>query len=478
MALLKIEAFVALILAGLLCGRGAAGDLPVEPDVIRQEAQEAFEDGRYEEVLRLCADVRRWVNVPANTKLLAASGKSWLAILGNLNELEARTYFEMGEPDKARTKIKLASDQMRQRRKFFAEQGDGSTAFLFWILEAKSKFLEGDLDRPVPDYGVSSGEAESLVTLAERVGNPKKALAKYGEAQRIIEGNLRLRAGLQGGGASLDPLVLEVNRLLIRLLVSESHARLWHHGEPSDGDIADAESFLTRAEELLPLNGWWQLFVAPDSPFPLAYRRFQEKAEENKRSAGSQSGVVNEETLIALKKLWGQAIDDYLLVMFSRAEVAAHTEAHALGAGSDSPSSKKYGVLNADRLYGRALNLLRQHYEPDHRKFLRAKMSRARWYVIISDPARQGEERPSDVRIRALASMARDCLLLVYEQRLYVSPGESKRSLELDYMELKALGNLRSLHAKWPCLNESQVREIEKRREELQAGLASLTTVR
>lgn len=451
-----------------------AGELPLEALVLRQEAEQAFEDGRYEETLRLLADLRKWVKVPANEKLLAANNKSWLAILGNVNALEARAYYELGEREKARTKVRLASAQMQQRRKHFVELR--GNALVFWLLEAKLKYLEGDLDRPVPDFGVSDSMGATIEDLAERVGNPKKAAAKYSESERILQGVLKVAP--QANDPTLDEVMLDINRLLIRLLVSEAHVRLWHHGRPSRGEIADAESFLVRAEELLANNGWWKLFVAPDAPFPLSYRRFQELAETKRTESSAQGDTVTVETLISLKKEWGQAIDDYLRVMCTRAEAAAYAELTGRGEAAP-PSAKRYRIADAEKLYGRCLGLLRQQYRPEHPKVLKARLSQARWYVVISDPELLRDGGSSDTRVRAMVSMARDCLLLVHEQRAYLGhsiANDPKTSLEMDFIESRALNNLVAIHETRPCLTEAQVAEIKVRQEKLVTALAAASS--
>jgi hypothetical protein len=446
------------------------GDLPVEPETLRQEAQQAFDDGRYEETLRRCSEVRKWVNTPANTKLLADNGKSWLAVLGRLNELEARAYYELGDYDKARTKVRLASDQMRQRRKFFIEQGSGGMAALFWLVDAKLKFLEGDLERAVAHYGATSSANTEIAAVAKRVGNPKKSLAKYSESQRIIEGILGLSP--QPQGVAVDEVWLQINSLLVRLLVSESYARLWGEGEFRDGDVADAEAFLIRGEELLANNVYWKLFVAPDAPFPLSYSRFQDLSEEKRRAVGSQDSIVTEKDLIQFKKIWGEAIDDYLMVMMARAEVAAYSSLSSREGHLRPSTPGKYGVVNAERLYGRARNLLAQQYRPDHPKMLRVKLSLARWYAIVSDPVGLGEETPSGTRLRGLVSMARDCLFTIQQLQLAEASKGGKGKLELLYVEMKALSNLRATHARWPCLSDAQLQEVERRIKEVELCLA------
>jgi hypothetical protein len=463
--------------------------MPSEPLVLRLEALEAFEDGVYSEAIRLCGLVRKWVNTPGNAKQLSSNNVSWLAILGLTNVLEARAYFELGDLKTARNKSRLAAAQMEQRRKYFVGKGAGpQEAVRFWLVESKLKFLEGDLDRPVADYGVSAWAGQPIGTLASRIGDPRRAKARYDDAQRVLEMILKVEPNIMNSRGDArehdafdEDIGLEVNSQMIRLLVNAAAVRLRHKGEPTDADLADADSYLVRAEELLWKNPWWELFVAPIAKFggiQISYYHLQELADEKRRKLAESKSDLTENDIIELKRLWGRAIDDYLRVMCARAEAAAYAELRTVGdvAIGDSPTTRRYRMVNAERVYDRCVNLLRQQYAPNHVKVIRARLSKARWLIVISDPDRV-RDVTSDVQVRRSASVIRDALLLLYEQRLFQPEGlnvQSREAVELDFAELCALNNLKRLHSRRSCLSDTQVAEVEARIATLTRSLSAV----
>lgn len=478
-----------LVAAGLFQGTCPGQGMPSEPLVLRLEALEAFEDGLYHETIRLCGLVRKWVNTPGNAKQLSSNNVSWLAILGLTNVLEARAYFELGDLKTARNKARLAAAQMEQRRKYFVGKGASpQEAINFWLIESKLKFLEGDLDRPVADYGVSAWASQPIGVLATRLGDPRRAKARYDDAQRVLEMILKVepdimnaRVNAREQDAFEEDVGLEVNSQMIRLLVNAAVVRLRHKGEPTDADLADADSYLVRAEELLWKNPWWELFVAPIAKFggiQISYYHLQELADEKRKKLAESKSDLTENDIIELKRLWGRAIDDYLRVMCARAEAAAYVELRSSGdaAIGDSPTSRRYRLANAERIYDRCVNLLRQQYAPDHVKVLRARMSKARWLVVISGPDRV-RDMTSDVQVRRTASVVRDALLLIHEQRLFApvdAVPQSREAVELDFAELCALNNLKGLHSKRSCLSDAQLAEVEARSAVLTRSLAAI----
>jgi hypothetical protein len=439
-------------------------ELPAEMTIFFEEADEAFFDGRYEESLRLANEAKAWLTDKENKKLLIRWNVDHTLQETMVLGMRAQVLTQLGEASRARTDIHRALSKLESRRSFYIKRNAGNANY--WLYGAFLKFIEGDLYRPTSDFLDDNDTSESLAQLGSRLGNPNRLVQYHSQAAAILEKQLGVGLLLQEGQASADPQILLAKRLMLRLLTSLGSAKIYKHGVPSTANLNDAESFLTRAEELLQDNPWWKSFIAPDALIPVPYSIFQEASEAKQLGLAANSKIPRERILIMLKRLWSHALHDWLMIMTARAESLAYNHDSATG------NTNPWGTSMAERTYQRALGLVRAHFRPAHPMLNKVETSKARWLVISSDISRAPLRNRRDAMSKI--SQCRDSIFLLHKIRVALDKDANPRdTCAYSFIELKALANIEKIDAVYAVLEAVQKDEIRARRDHLLASLIS-----
>jgi tetratricopeptide (TPR) repeat protein len=466
---LRLTALASVLAATLGETKVARAQAPIELQVAIEEANEALFDGEYDEAIRLTTAGLKWTSNTANRRLLASINRDWTVEECMLNALQAEALLLSGNVKKATSQLDRAVAQLEARRTYYHR--NFGKADWFWLYTAFLHFVEGDLARPMTDFGtVGQDDAPRVQAFAKTAGGSNKAARCYRKAGDCLERLLQLDPTPTTEVASGLPLI--VNRLMTRLLVSLARVQITKFGNPTIHDATDAESYLIRAEELLRNNVWWKLFIAPDALFQLSYARLQDIEDEKKKAQGTQAtATMTEQELIQIKQFFCHAISDYVMVMIHRAEVAAFQELQGVIVARD----KAWATSNAERCYQRALQLLRNQHRLSHPMLHEVELSKARWYATLSDPEAVANLNLEGKELRRRVSFVRDCLFLVHKIRAHRGAAMPlQHRLELQFIELRALENMLAMNDGRDFLSDAQLQEVTDRMTQVRTGLEDL----
>jgi hypothetical protein len=446
----------------------AVAGWPTELQVAFEESWEAFCDGRYDDALRLSDKCKEWIGDSANKKVLSDLGFDWFLVEAKVMALQAEALAKSDQDIQARNRLRLAQSRLQTRRASYLRRGVVPVDFL--LTEAGLCVVEGDLDRPLTDFGMAEQFVGAVCDAAKKRGDPSKAERSYRKGLDILERKLQLSVNDFPDAGVADGPLYEANRLMIWLLVRLARSETEKFGLPTKANLDDAAAYLIRAEELHANNFWWKEFFAPSAPNPVSYYQIQEAAESKLQSV---SGKVNEQLprerlIVLMKKVSWDCILDGYKIMCARAEVEGQRELQRRQSGG----VQNTPVLpNAELAYKRACTILRAQFRPAHPMLGEVEASNAKWFIVRANPSLREGAKLSREECLQMVSFCRDCLYLVARRRASEPRAIATRQWELNFLELRALDTLMAIDAQAldPFLTERQKGEVQQRREFIRA---------
>jgi len=405
--------FIALF-ADAFSPPASAGDLPIVLQIALEEADEAFFDGDYEEALRRLGRAEAWVENINNRGLIITSGNDYQLVECFIFCLRAQVGCAMGDHKEAMSDIRAAERRLKDRRTYYIKRG-GVTAEM-WLLEAFLSFTKGDASVPVPDFGIAEDGIINplLANKIEDISSPAQAIKHYERAATILN-----KPHAQG-----DSYLYE--RLSIRLLVAMAKILMLKQGLPSHGDVREAESYLIRAEERSAANPLFELFIAPNAPFPTSYSDFMQHGKDKLKSTGAgENAKLPEADLLNVKRYYHQALTDWLNVQMVRAEVASASETQ----------ENQYGwePQTAERSFRRLESVCEKQFKGNVQHPVYGQISIARGNVFLRNGIRwRGEiarriekKKPEDRELSArMLSYLRDACFEAERMECFVESSE------------------------------------------------------
>lgn len=431
----RFPVFPALLAVSLMTGRVFANDWPEVLTIAVAETEECFFDGEYDLAIRHLDQAEIWLKRPLNQDSLMKNGEDHGLVKAILSGLKAQILSEKGEAKRAESAIVSANTSLMNRRTFIARQGNILPDL--WKYEAFLLFLEGDLHRSSPDFGLADNLSipEALRVRFRKQSNPKRSLAAYNKASDV----------LTRSPAALRPDLL-LQRLKGRLLVGLAHGLLYKTGVPSADDCRDASNYLDRAEDICKSNPFWATFLAPDSILPVSYKELENR------------GLTLDEK-IALKRNFYQAIGDWLSMKLMRAEISAGGEL----AGLENHRNAK----SAEQGYAETLGFCRAHFPPSHPTLQRVMLSQARWFTYLDCFLEKAGGVP---KLQERLSLLQDCIFDV--TRIRMTKGIDMRTqANCDTLELNALTRLLDIDAGADALSKDRKEKVRKRKQLLEVRI-------
>lgn len=471
MVLSKNLCSVAVVSSCLLIGLAVADEpkFPTELQVLVEEASEAFYDGNYADAMRLSEEARRWARSEKNKKLMEDHRIDWQIVDGRVVGLQAEILFAQGQSIAAASKVQSAQRILDSRRAYWSRRGDQIGQLWLYLLDSYLTFVAGDVCRPCPDYQQSGRLADSVRQFVQDRGQGDKAVRLYSAAISKLDKIGLYRVQDQDVTTGFP---LFCNQLKLRAFVSLAKAEIFRSGCPDEARLNDARAFLVRAEELHSHNLWWKVAVGPDAMIQnIAYHDLQKVADEKAAAIGKQNGDVTESDIIELKRYFWQAINDWLTIMFVRAEVEAYAELQGLSVSSTTGIWERNAT---ERCYTRAVLLLSSHFRPGHPMLTTALRSKAVWLTIASDVDFLGRGQGGSQSLR-LVAMSRDAIFITHKLRAQLAGALTPNErIELACLEMRALHNVLKIHEKLSILNDSQISEAKSRIETLSNEIAEV----
>jgi tetratricopeptide (TPR) repeat protein len=436
MALLNQSPFlISLMLAcwfvpgAINVSKASESELPDAVKIAMEQAEQRYFDGDYEDALRTLQSAQKWMDKSANRKLIQSLGGDHSVIRAYLMGLKAEIYAHYGDRNKALGALRAADSLSKPRRNYWTRLGN--PPIILWQFEAFLKLIEGDVFRPIPDYGLTSEvylPASLHGALAEKA-DPVKATLAYKHAESILS----------------KPFVAlnsdtTLTRLRGKLMVSLASTHIMKRGLPTEADVRDSRAYLARAEEFFVKNPVMELFLAADAPLPLTYKELEEKVKGN------------ESLKTDLKRRFGQAIQDWLALKLAYLELEAN--------GETSSREDPIGGLSAtEKEFSRLYYFCHAQFPSTHPRLAEVLLSRARWYFYLASNSLPAVDESS--MITAL-SLYRDCVFEL--TRLRVTHTLTLReTYEVGVLELAGLRGILALGERGVELSAAEQAGVRER---------------
>lgn len=430
-------AWVASMIVGPLTDRVLAADWPEVLKIAVEETEECFFDGEYDQALRHLDQAETWLERPANLQALLMLGEDHGLVKSILRGLKAQILSEKGETKKAESAIDSANSILMNRRSFRTRQGTILTHL--WKYEAFLLFLEGDLYRSSPDFGLADNLSipETLRVRFANQSNPKRSLAAYNKANDVLTRT----------PAAMTPDLL-LQRLRGRLLIGLAHGALYKTGIPNALDCRDAGNYLDRAEDVFRQNPFWTVFLAPDAVRPVSYKELEKQPN------------LTPEQKVALKRDFYRAIQDWLSLKLMRTELSAGGELAGV--------EQKPNTRSAEQGYAVTLGFCRAHFPSIHPTLYRVMLSRSRWFTYLDCSL---EKLGGKANLPARISLLQDCIFDVTRIRMN-DRVDARTQSNCDTLELNAITRLLDIDAAEDVLPNDKKEKYHKRKLLLEQRIA------
>jgi hypothetical protein len=435
--LLQVPVWSAFLFVGLTTGRLVASDWPEVLKIAVEETEECFFDGEYDQALRHLDQAETWLERPANLQALLMLGEDHGLVKSILRGLKAQILSEKGETKKAESAIESANAILMNRRSFRTRRGTILTHL--WKYEAFLLFLEGDLYRSSPDFGLADNLSipEPLRVRFANQSNPKRSLAAYNKANDVLTRT----------PAAMTPDLL-LQRLRGRLLIGLAHGSLYKTGIPNALDCRDAGNYLDRAEDVFKQNPFWAVFLAPDAVCPVSYKDLEKKPN------------LTPELKVSLKRDFYRAIQDWLTLKLMRTEISAGGELAGL---EDKPNKQ-----SAEQGYAVTLGFCRAHFPRTHPTLYRVMLSRSRWFTYLDCSL---EKEGGKASLPARVSLLQDCIFDVTRIRMN-DRVDARTQSNCDTLELNAITRLLDIAAVENILPNDKKERYRRRKQFLEQRIA------
>lgn len=348
--------------------------------VLLEEAEEDYYDGDLKAADRRTREAYKWVRENKND--IAKAGGDHPLTEAYVAAFHAEVLHALGESVMALAKLKHAEAMLKNRRNVYLQRGLRPS--LLWQFEAYIYCVRGDIARPIADFGLASDGSLSK--------SVSEWLSVRGESSSSIRAYLIAEDIMSKPVATANAYDLYTsNRSQGRVLTSLAWARILRAGRPLPADVSDAVAFLERAETAFKKNKSWRAFIDEKADWQVP-RAFKDIDKSHLFQDATQQ--TNDERR-RLKRLFSQAIYDWLQMQLLRVELSAFQEqSQPLDADSDE--------LTTEQRYDEIVGFLKVQYGEKHPRLQRANLSRARWLLALF--------RSENTKVEGKPSLLRDCL--------------------------------------------------------------------
>ena len=402
---------------------------PVDLVHLRERAEEHYFDGDYEDARRVLKEAEDWLDNPLNRRNLIKINFDHSMLDVFFSGFRAEVLFALGEVSAANGALRHAEGILKNRRKRLAAARLLPPLTLQY--EAFIEFVRGDLQQPMPDFGLSQDPSipPELRDFFLRK-DARDSLAAYGRAEKVLS-----NPQANDGDAFF-------RRLEGRLLTSLARCKILKVGKPTANDVTDCESILARAEAAFAKGAFWQQVInqANFDRLPLTFKVVNER-------------IQDPQLRLTLKRLFAQTINDWAEIQLLRAELTAYQEQDGAVA--------EQTIETAERSYDAVVGFMKSQFGDKHASVHRVQLSRARWLIALAGaPGVQPETKMSYLQ---------DCVADLGNMNKLAAPDMA----QVEALELAATSMMIAANKATAKLPAAQVEKLDARVVELKDKLAA-----